>query len=91
MKIFRIEKIKIQPMIILAHSHDDAKNIFAYSLYHGLGNRPDADFDILRWRPKDIGPASPLLDWAQQGLRGIAWSVDEGLGWELISTQMEEP
>ena len=91
MKIFRIEEITLKPQIVLAHDMDDAVNIFAYQLVMGLSQRPDADFSVVEWRPKPNGPARPLAEWASQGLRGMAYSVDDGHGWEMLQTQMVEP
>lgn len=91
MKIFRIEEITLKPLIVLAHDMDDAVNIFAYELVMGLGHRPDADFSVVEWRPKPTGPAKPLAKWAEQGCRGMVWSVDDGCAWELKQTSMVEP
>ena len=91
MKIFRIENIILKPQFVLAHDYDDAANIFGYSLVMGLGNRPDADFDIVRLKVKRDGPARPLIEWAREGMRGMAWLVDDGAGWEMCQTTMEEP
>lgn len=91
MKIFRIEEITLKPMIVLAHDMDDALNVFAHQLVTGLGHRPDADFSVVEWRPKPNGPARTVAEWASQGCRGIAWSMDDGCGWELVQTNMVEP
>ena len=91
MNIYRIEEITLKPMIVLAQSMDDAVNIFAYELVMGLGHRPDSDFSVVEWRPKPSGPARPVAEWANQGCRGIVWSVDDGCGWELSQTRMVEP
>jgi hypothetical protein len=91
MKIFRIEEITLKPMIVLAHNMDDAVNVFAYQLVMGLGQRPDADFSVVEWRPKPSGPASGIAEWAAQGFRGMAWSVEDGQGWEFHHTRMVEP
>jgi hypothetical protein len=57
----------------------------------GLDHRPDADFSVVEWRPKATGPARSVVEWAKQGYRGMAWSVEDGAGWELSPTKMVEP
>jgi len=91
MKIYRIENCILKPQFVLAHDYDDAAAIFGYSLVTGLGNRPDADFDVVELNIDRDGPARPLVKWARQGLRGMACLVDDGAGWEMIPTSMEEP
>lgn len=91
MHIYRIEEITLKPMIVLAHSMDDAVNIFAHAMVTGLHNRPDADFSVVEWRPKVNGPARPVVEWAEQGCRGMVWSVDDGCAWEVVQTNMVEP
>ncbi len=91
MKIYRIEEITLKPMTVLAHSMDDAVNIFAHELVRGLGRRPDADFSVVEWMPKPNGPARVIKEWAEQGFRGLIWSLDDGYGWEILQTKMIEP
>ena len=91
MKLFRIENISLKPLLVLAHNPEDAVNIFAHSLVMGMGNRPDADFDVVDWDPAHVERPNPLIEWVEKCHRGIAWLVDDGAGWELVSTRLVEP
>lgn len=90
MKLYRIENIKISPLLVLAHSYDDAANILAYSFKNGMQNRPDADFDVVAWDADRTVNAEPLQEWARDEKRGLVWCVDGG-AWELVHTGLEEP
>ena len=88
---YRVERIRLKPLTIIARSHDDAASILAHSLITGVGHRPDADFDIVGWRPRRTSPNSPPLKWLQEGYRGIAWPFDDGARWEMHHTSMHAP
>jgi hypothetical protein len=90
-KLYRIEKITLKPLLILAANHTDAFNIFGLSLEMGLGHRPDADFDVVEWRPRIMSPKCPPLKWQAMGRRGIAWLVDDDHRWEMRNTSMVAP
>ena len=47
MHIYRIENIKLKPLLVIARNHDDAARVLEYAFVTGMGNRPDADFDIV--------------------------------------------
>lgn len=90
-KLFRIEKIKLKPLLLLAHTADDAANILGHAFISGMGNRPDADFDVVKWTPAREHYREPLVEWLRDGHRGIVWLLDEGCSWELAHTGLVEP
>lgn len=91
MQLYRIEKITVKPLLVLAHSHEDARNIFAHALVTGMSNLPDADFDIVIWPPKATGAPYVIRKWRNANYRGIVWNVEDGRGWELVSTRLIDP
>lgn len=91
MQLYRIEYIKLKPMLVLARTHDDAANILAHAFMQGMSNRPDADFHVVTWHPAKTGAPDILRGWKKKGYRGIVWNVDDGDGWELVSTSLEDP
>ncbi len=90
MHLYRIEHIKLQPLLVLAQNHDDAANILGFAFMTGLRNRPDANFDVVYLKHKDLMRAPPK-EWIKAGYRGIAWSVDEDRAWEFHHTKMIMP
>lgn len=90
-KYFRIEKITLKPLIILARDHEDAIEILGHSFAKGFGHRPDADFEVVEWRPRITSPRSPPIRWIAKGHRGIAWPTDDGASWEMIATDFQAP
>ena len=47
MKLYRIENIKIAPLLVMTRTHDDAANILAHAFVMGMVNKPDTDFEII--------------------------------------------
>jgi len=88
---YRIEKITIKHLTVLAQNYDDAANILGDGLINGLGHRPDANFEIVQWRPRITSPRSPPLKWLAMGCRGIAWPLNDSAHWELINTDLPAP
>ena len=87
MTLYRIENITLKPVILIARNHDDAVSMFANGLVTGLGHRPDADFEVVKWRPRRDAPDTPPLRWIQRGYRGIIWPVDDNQGWEMLCAE----
>lgn len=79
---YRIEKIKLKPLMLLADDFDDAANRLRCALMEGFGNLPDADFDVTKWKLKKIDMFDPLRQWAAESKRGFVWP-SEG-GWEMV-------
>ncbi len=90
MHLYRIEIIRLQPLLVLAQNHDDAADILSSALINGLGNRPDADFDVTHLNRNELDRAPPK-DWIKAGYRGIAWSVDGDRAWEFQHTVLKKP
>jgi hypothetical protein len=85
---YRLDKITLT---VLAQDHDDAANILGHGLTMGLGQRPDADFDVVEWRPRIRSPRPPPLKWLAMGCRGFAWPIDDSGYWELVNTDLPAP
>ena len=90
-KYFRIEKITLKPLTILARDHEDAIEILGHSFAKGFGHRPDADFEVVEWRPRIRSPRSPPIRWIAMGHRGIAWPTDEVGFWKMTDTDLPAP
>lgn len=88
MQLYRIEKIHLKPLLVFARSYDDAADILEHALVTGLGNRPDADFDVVTWHPDKTAMPNVFREWDSADYRGIAWNVDDGRGWELVRTNL---
>ena len=91
MKLYKFENIKLKPLLMLAHDEQDAVRILGDSFSTGMGNRPDADFDILEWSPDRTRYPEPLQTWLSMGQRGLVWSTDDGAGWEMVLTELGDP
>ena len=90
MKLFRIENIKIAPLLVMARTHDDAANILGHALVMGMANRPDADFDVVPWSIEATARPDALAVWLGENKRGIVWTID-GDGLELVSSRLVDP
>lgn len=42
-------------------------------------------------RPDHTRFPDPLRNWVERNRRGIVWSVDAGLNWEMICTDLGDP
>ena len=91
MTLYRIENITLKPVILIARNHDDAVSMFDNGLVTGLGHRPDADFEVVEWRPRIRSPRSPPIRWIAKGHRGIAWPADEVGFWKMTDTDLPAP
>ncbi len=88
---YRVEKITLKPLLVLARDQADVIRILSHSFATGMGHRPDADFEVVSWRPRKTSPRSPPLKWLSLGYRGIAWPVNDGRGWEMVQTDLQAP
>ena len=79
---YRIEKIKLEPLLLLADDFDDAANRFRFSLLEAFGNMPVADFDVTKWKLKKSDRFAPLRQWSAEGKRGFVWPYEGG--WEMM-------
>ena len=91
MKLYKIDNIKLKPLLMLARDEQDAVRILGNCFRRGMSNRPDADFDILEWGPERTHYPEPLHTWLSMGHRGLVWSVDDGAAWEMVRTDLEDP
>lgn len=91
MQLYRIENLILKPLLVFARSHDDAADMLEHALVLGLGNRPDADFDVVTWSPYKTGAPRTLQRWENEDYRGFVWNTDDGEGWEFCSTQLFDP
>ena len=91
MKLYKIDNIKLKPLLMLARDEQDAVRILGDSFRTGMGNRPDADFDILGWGLDRTNYPATLRDWLSIGQRGIVWSVDDGTSWEMVCPELRQP
>ncbi|WP_156843131.1 hypothetical protein [Novosphingobium aquimarinum] len=88
MHLFQLENITFKPLLVIAEDYDHAAQIFMYSLISGLGERPDADFDVTKWRIKDHRRRDIPWAWVDEGKAGMLWNVDDGTGWLLNCTNL---
>ena len=90
MKLFRIENIKIAPLLVTARTHDDAENVLAHAFVMGMANKPDAEFDIVPWMLEVTSWPDALKLWLDQDRRGIVWSIEDDNSVELVSTRLSD-
>jgi hypothetical protein len=88
MYLVQLENITFKPLLVIAEDFDHAAQIFMCSLINGLGERPDADFDVTKWRIKDHRRNDIPWSWVDEGSAGMLWNVDEGTGWLLNQTEL---
>jgi len=87
MKIYRLEQVRLEPLVVIADNFDDAARIFLEGLEHGLGKRVTASFAVSAWKLKQGNARDILHDFASQGLKGLVWPTEEG--WELVVPHSE--
>ena len=90
MKLYRIENIKIAPLLVMARTHDDAANILAHAFIMGMANKPDADFDIVPWMLEATSFSVALKLWLDQDKRCIVWNIENDNSIELVSTRLSD-
>ena len=56
-----------------------------------FGNRLITDPDMIEWNPDRRSFPDPLRNWVERGRRGIVWSVDRGLDWEMVCSDLGDP
>lgn len=88
MHLFRLENITFKPLLVIAEDYDHAAEIFRHSLFTGLHQEPDADFDVTKWKIKRRHQDTAPWSWVKEGRAGMLWNVDEGAGWELVQSNM---
>ena len=81
-KIFRIDHIKIAPLTIIAPDNPSAADLFVMSIAMGIGNIPDATWEITEWRPKTGGKNGSLRALAMQKQSGFAYPTPDG--WKIF-------
>jgi hypothetical protein len=81
-KIFLIDNIKIAPLTIIAPDNTSAADLFVMSIATGIGNIPDATWEISEWRPKQSGRNGSLRALTTQGKSGFAYLTPEG--WKIF-------
>lgn len=91
MNILRLKNVGLKPMLVLSRDRDDAAEILDQSFGLGMGNRLISDPAMVDWNPDRTHFPDPLRNWIERGRRGIVWSVDAGLNWEMICTDLGDP
>jgi hypothetical protein len=74
---------------VLADDSDHAAQLFIYALMKGLRNQPQCDFAVLEATELRLKRFATLRQWAEEGLTGIAWRVDDGAAWELVHYDLQ--
>lgn len=87
MTLYRIENIPLKPLMIIAKNHEDAVKIFANGLISGMGHRPDADFEVVEWRPRRDAPDVPPARWIKRCYRGIVWPAEGADCWKMLCAE----
>ena len=91
MNILRIKNIVLKPMLVLSRDRDDALDILDQSFGLGMGNRLITDPNMIEWNPDRTRFPDPLRNWAERDRRGIVWSIDRGLDWEMVCSDLGDP
>ena len=91
MNILRIKNVVLRPMLVLSRDRDDALDILDQSFGLGMGSRLITAPDSVDWNPDHTHFPDPLRNWVERNRRGIVWSVDAGLNWEMICTDLGDP
>lgn len=91
MHILRIKKVILKPLLVLSRDRDDAMDIFDTSFGLGMGSCLINDPDLVQWEPDHTGFADPIRRWVERGRRALVWSVDRGLGCEVVCTDLGDP
>lgn len=69
----------------------DALDILDQSFGLGMGSRLITGSDTIEWNPDPTRFPDPLRNWVERNRRGIVWSVDAGLDWEMVCTDLGDP
>ena len=88
MQLFRIENVRFQPLLVIAEDYEHAGQIFMHELITGLHHRPDAEFDVTKWRIKPPYNSERPWSWVKEGKAGILWRLEEEPSWELVGCNM---
>lgn len=91
MNILRLKNVVLKPMLVLSRDRDDAMDILDQSFGLGMGSRLITGPDTVDWNPDHTHFPDPLRNWVERNRRGIVWSVDAGLNWEMICTDLGDP
>ena len=91
MNILRLKNVVLKPMLVLSRDRDDAMDILDQSFGLGMGNRLITDPDLIEWNPDRTRFPDPLRNWLERDRRGIVWSVDRGLDWEMVCSDLGDP
>ena len=91
MNILRLKNVVLKPMLVLSRDRDDAMDILDQSFGLGMGNRLITDPDMIEWNPDRRTFPDPLRNWVERDRRGIVWSVDRGLDWEMVCSDLGDP
>ena len=91
MNILRLKNVVLKPMLVLSRDRDDALDILDQSFGLGMGNRLITDPDMIEWHPDRSRFPDPLRNWVERDRRGIVWSVDRGLDWEMVCSDLGDP
>ena len=91
MNILRIKNVVLKPMLVLCRDRDDAMDILDHSFGLAWGNRLITDPDMIEWDPDRTRFPDPLRTWVERGRRGIVYSVDRGLDWEMVCSDLGDP
>ena len=91
MNILRLKNVVLKPMLVLSRDRDDAMDILDKCFGLGMGNRLITDPDMIEWAPDRTHFPDPLRNWVERDRRGIVWSVDRGLDWEMVCSDLGDP
>lgn len=91
MNILRLKNVVLKPMLVLSRDRDDAMDILDYSFGLGMGTRLITDPHLIDWNPDCTLFPDPLRVWVERDRRGIVWSLDRGLEWEMICNDLGDP
>ena len=91
MNILRIKNVVLRPMLVLSRDRDDAMDILDQSFGLGMGSRLITAPDMVDWHPDHTRFPDQLRNWVESNRRGIVLSVDAGLDWEMVCTDLGDP
>ena len=91
MNILRLKNVVLKPMIVISRDRDDAMEILDHSFGLGVGDRLLTDPDMIDWHPDPTRFPDPLRNWVERDRRGIVWSMDRGLDWEMVCSDLGDP
>ena len=88
MHLYQIENITFKPLMVIAEDYEHASQIFMHSVVTGFYHKPDADFDITKWRIKPRHRDKEPWSWIKEGNAGMLYRIEDGQSWELVLTPM---